>query len=81
MIAKYYNHMKPLMNAAQFAGQGAGQAGDEISQIINNTPNDNMLHFAEISTGLNLSLILQSKPAVDELREALAQASAGAAPN
>jgi integrase len=81
MIAKYYNHMKPLMNAAQFAGQGAGQAGDEISQIINNTPNDNMLHFAEISTGLNLSLILQSKPAVDELREALAQASAGAATN
>jgi integrase len=81
MISKFYNHMQPLMNAAQFAGQGAGQSGDEISQIINNTPNDNMLHFAEISTGLTLSLVLQNKPAVDELREALAQASAGAAPN
>ena len=80
MIAKYYNHMKPLMNAAQFAGQGTGQAGDEISQIINNTPNDNMLHFAEITTGLSLSLIMQNKPAVDALREALEQASAGAAP-
>ena len=80
MIAKYYNHMKPLMNAAQFAGQGSGQAGDEISQIINNTPNDNMLHFAEITTGLSLSLVMQNKPAVDELREALNQASAGAAP-
>ena len=81
MIAKYYNHMQPLMNAAQFAGQGTGQTGDEISQIINNTPNDNMLHFAELSTGLSLSLVLQNKPAVDELREALNQASAGAAPN
>ena len=80
MIAKYYNHMKPLMNAAQFAGQASGQAGDEISQIINNTPNDNMLHFAEITTGLSLSLIMQNKPAVDALREALEQASAGAAP-
>lgn len=79
MIAKYYNHMKPLMNAAQFAGQGSGQAGDEISQIINNTPNDNMLHFAEITTGLSLSLVMQNKPAVDELRQALEQASAGAA--
>lgn len=81
MISKFYNHMQPLMNAAQFAGQGAGQSGDEISQIINNTPNDNMLHFAELSTGLTLSLVLQNKPAVEELREALAQASAGAAPN
>jgi lysine/ornithine N-monooxygenase len=81
MISKYYNHMQPLMNAAQFAGQGSGQSGDEISQIINNTPNDNMLHFAEISTGLKLSLVLQNKPAVDELREVLAEASAGAAPN
>jgi len=81
MISKFYNHMQPLMNAAQFAGQGAGQSGDEISQIINNTPNDNMLHFAEISTGLTLSLVLQNKPAVDELREALVQASDGAAPN
>jgi hypothetical protein len=81
MIAKYYNHMQPLMNAAQFAGQGTGQTGDEISQIINNTPNDNMLHLAELSTGLSLSLVLQNKPAVDELREALNQASAGAAPN
>ena len=80
MISKFYNHMQPLMNAAQFAGQGAGQSGDEISQIINNTPNDNMLHFAELSTGLTLSLVLQNKPAVDELREALAEASAGAAP-
>lgn len=80
MIAKYYNHMKPLMNAAQFAGQGSGQAGDAISQIINNTPNDNMLHFAEITTGMSLSLVMQNKSAVDELREALEQASAGEAP-
>jgi integrase len=71
MIAKYYNHMQPLMNAAQFAGQGSGQAGDEISQIINNTPNDNMLHLAELSTGLSLALIMQNKPATEKLQAAL----------
>ena len=81
MIAKYYNHMQPLMNAAQFAGQTAGQSGDEISQIINNTPNDNMLHFAEVSTGLNLALVMQHRAALDELREALSKASAISTPN
>ena len=71
MIAKYYNHMQPLMNAAQFAGQGSGQTGDEISQIINNMPNDNMLHLAELSTGLSLALIMQNKPATEKLQVAL----------
>lgn len=75
MIAKYYNHMKPLMNAAQFAGQGEGQSGDEVSKIINHTPNDDMLHFAELSTELNMTLVMRNKPAVDELRDALKQAS------
>lgn len=81
MIAKYYNHMQPLMNAAQFAGQTAGQTGDEISQIINNTPNDNMLHFAEVSTGLNLALVMQHRAAVVELREALSKSRAISTPN
>jgi integrase len=82
MIAKFYNHMKPLMNAAAFTGQNeAGTGEDAVAQLLNNTPNDNLMHFAELSTGLNLALVMQNKPAFEELKEALEQASAATAPN
>jgi integrase len=76
MIAKYYNHMQPLMNAAQFAGHGEGQSDDEISQIINSSPRDNMMHLAELSTGLTLALVMQNKPATEKLEAALEAAAA-----
>lgn len=79
MIAKYYNHMQPLMNAAQFAGQGDGQSGDEVSQIINSSPNDNMLHMAELTTGLSMALVMQNKPATENLEAALRAAARAAA--
>lgn len=70
-IAKHYNHMKPLMNASKFAGHDAAGTDDEISQIINHTPNDHMLHFAELSTGLSLALVIQNAQATGDLRQAL----------
>jgi Trp operon repressor len=81
MIAKFYNHMKPLMNAAAFTGQNEAEGEDAVAQLLNNTPNDNLMHFAELSTGLNLALVMQNKPAFDELKDALEQASSAAAPN
>ncbi len=81
MIAKFYNHMKPLMNAAAFTGQNEAVGEDAVAQLLNNTPNDNLMHFAELSTGLNLALVMQNKPAFEELKEALEQASSAAAPN
>jgi hypothetical protein len=32
-------------------------------------PNDNMLHLAELSTGLSLALIMQNKPATEKLQD------------
>lgn len=73
MLTKHYNHMNPLMNAAKFAGLSGAVAGDEISRIINSAPNDDLLHFAELGTGLTLSLVMQNKPALNTLREELAK--------
>jgi hypothetical protein len=39
-------------------------------------PNDNMLHLAELSTGLSLALIMQNKPATEKLEAALEAAAA-----
>lgn len=76
MIAKFYNHMKPLMNAAEFSGQNEAKSGeDAVAQLLNQTPNDNLLHFAELSTGLSLALVMQNKPALEELREELEKAN------
>lgn len=75
MISKHYNHMQPLMNAARFSGQGdIHEREDEIAQIINNTPHDNLMHFAELSTGKSLALIMQNVQATQELRDALLEA-------
>jgi len=78
MIAKFYNHMKPLMNAAEFAGLGEATEGDAVARLLNNTPNDHLMHFAEMSTGLSYSLLMQHKPTVDELRQELTSGSAPA---
>lgn len=81
MIAKHYNHLNPLLNADKFSGRGeAGTDEDAITRIINQSPNDNLMHFAEISTGLSLALIMQNPRATSELREALRR-TRGSHPN
>lgn len=80
MIAKFYNHMSPLMNAAQFSGQGEGAPIEtSIAKLLNSSPNDELMFMAELSTGISISLETQNKPALNELREELQKASA--APN
>ena len=72
MIAKYYNHLNPLKNASMFTGKGDSE--DAISQIINGSPNDFMLGLAEMSTGINLQLMLVNQRATERLRDALKNA-------
>jgi len=82
MIAKFYNHMNPLMNAAQFSGQGEGGSTEtSIARLLNGSPNDELMFIAELSTGLSISLKQQNEPALEELREELQKTSAAAAPN
>jgi integrase len=72
MITRHYSHLNPLLNADKFLGRGeAGTDEEVINRIINQSPNDNLMHFAEISTGLSLALIMQNPRATIELREAL----------
>lgn len=81
MIAKHYNHLNPLLNADKFSGRGeAGTDEDAITRIINQSPNDNLIHFAELSTGLSLALIMQNPRATSELRDALRR-TGGSHPN
>jgi len=79
MISKYYNHMQPMQNAETFSGQNDGISGDDIARIINGTFNDNLVQLAELSTGLNMSLVLINKPATDKLRDELSKSLAGVA--
>jgi integrase len=79
MISKHYNHMQPMQNAETFSGQNDGTSGDEIARIINGTFNDNLVQLAEMSTGLNMALVMINKPATDKLRDELSQAASGAA--
>jgi integrase len=79
MISKHYNHMQPMQNAETFSGQNDGTSGDEIARIINGTFNDNLVQLAEMSTGLNMALVMINKPATDNLRDELSQAASGAA--
>lgn len=81
MIAKYYNHMKPLMNAAKFSGQDEASGEDAVATLLNQTPNDSLMHFAEQSTGLNLALVMQNRAAFEQLKAALEQASTVTNPN
>jgi hypothetical protein len=71
--------MKPLMNAAEFAGIKEASDGDAVAKLLNNTPNDHLMQFAEKSTGLSFSLLVQHKTTVNELRNELKQ-SLGSAP-
>ena len=78
MIAKHYNHLNPLLNADKFSGRGeAGTDEDAITQIINQSPNDDLIHFAELSTGLSLALIMQNPQATNELQDALRRTASG----
>lgn len=80
MIAKYYNHMNPLMNAAEFSGQkeSGGSIEKSIAQLLNNTPHDDLMFLAELSTGINIALKVQNEPARQELCDELKQGSASA---
>jgi integrase len=79
MISKHYNHMQPMQNAETFSGQNDGTSGDEIARIINGTFNDNLVQLAEMSTGLNMALVMINKPATDKLRDELSKAVSGTA--
>jgi integrase len=80
MIAKYYNHMSPLMNAAEFSGQN--ESGESIqmsiAKLLHSSPRDDLMFMAELSTGLTISLKAYNEPAVEELRDELKQGSASA---
>ena len=41
------------------------------------SPNDDLIHFAELSTGLSLALIMQNPQATNELRDALRRTASG----
>ena len=79
MIAKYYNHMRPMQNAEQFSGQSDKTNVDDVARIIAGTFNDNLAHLAEMSTGLNMALVMINKPATDKLRDELSKAATGSA--
>ncbi len=72
MIAKHYNHLNPLLNADKFSGRGEASTDEAaITRIINQSPNDNLMHLAELTTGLTLALVMQHKKATEELRDVL----------
>jgi integrase len=79
MIAKYYNHMQPMQNAETFSGQNDGTSNEAIASIINGTFNDNLVQLAELSTGLNMALVMINKPATDKLRDELSKSATGSA--
>lgn len=72
MIDKYYNHVQPMLIDA-FGSVGEVRDDDEISKLLRTAQNDDMLHFAEMCSGITLSLAMQSKPALDTLRDELAK--------
>lgn len=75
MIAKYYNHMQPLMNAAGFSGQNDSEESTlhAIAKLLNSTPHDDLMFLAELCTGIHISLKAQNEPALEELRNELKQ--------
>jgi len=79
MISKHYNHNDAMENAEGFSGQLDGRSDDQISKIINGAFNDNLVQLAEMSTGLNMALVMINKPATDKLRAELSIAAASAA--
>ena len=79
MISKHYNHNDAMENAEGFSGQLDGRSDDQISKIINGAFNDNLVQLAEMSTGLNMALVMINKPATDKLRVELSIAAANAA--
>jgi hypothetical protein len=80
MIAKYYNHMTPLTNAAQFSGQAeaGGSVETSIAKLLNSTPHDDLMFMAELSTGTAIALRVHNEPALEELRDELKHSSGSA---
>lgn len=72
MIDKFYNHVQPMLINA-FGSVGEVREDDEISKLLRTAQNDDMLHFAEMCSGITLSLAMQNKPALDTLRAELAK--------
>ncbi len=70
MIDKFYNHVQPMLIDA-FGSVGEWNEDDEISRMLRTAPNDDMLHFAELCSGITLSLAMQNEPALDALRDEL----------
>jgi hypothetical protein len=78
MITDHYSHLTPLMKAKQFAGVVDGQAGGEAAQIRAimqaQMANNNILSLIELSTGLTLPLIVQSRALTKDFEQRLQQA-------
>ena len=72
MIDQFYNHVQPALIDA-FSSVGEMHENDEIAKLLRTAPNDDMLHFAEMCSGITLSLAMQNKPALDTLRDELAK--------
>ena len=72
MIDKFYNHVQPIL-IDEFSSVGEVRDDDEISKLLRTVQNDDMLHFAEMCSGITLSLAMQNKPALDTLRDELAK--------
>lgn len=72
MIDKYYNHVQPVL-IDDFSSVGEKRDDDEIADLLSTAPDDDMLHFAEMCSGITLSLAMQNKTALDTLRDELAK--------
>ena len=65
-----------LKNADLFSGRKDKKGDqdhehDEVHAIINHSPQDSLLNFAEMTTGLSIALVLRNHDAANELAEAL----------
>lgn len=72
MIDRFYNHVQPAL-IDEFGSIGEIREDDEISQLLRAAADDDMLHFAEMCSGITLSLALHNKKALDTLRDELAK--------
>jgi integrase len=75
MITDHYSHLTPLMKAKQFAGTVDGTKGGEAAQIEAimqaQMAHSNFLSLIEMSTGLSLPLVVQSRPLTKDFENRL----------
>jgi integrase len=77
MLTQFYNHFNSEMNVDLFAGR-TGQADTSdgaLLKVVNSVKHLDVLAFSELVTGLTIRLEAINKPATDNLREELANAS------